>query len=95
MSIFVSQFSDGTKKNNLQHRQTYYSRTQANFFKAYAKQIEFVNRLNTLMNGIEKRKLIKVTEEVKNCNKAFQKYLNERRIVHIKIEDVIAFEETY
>jgi hypothetical protein len=47
------------------------------------------------MNGIEKRKLIKVTEEVKNCNKAFQKYLNERRIVHIKIEDVIAFEETY
>ena len=92
MSISVSQFADGAKKTNIQHRQTYYSKTQTNFFKAYARQIEFVNRLNTLMNGIEKRKLIKVTDEVKTCNKAFRKYLNERRIVHIKIEDVIAFE---
>ncbi len=47
------------------------------------------------MSGIEKRKLTKVTEDVKTSNQAFRKYLNERRIVHIKIEDVIAFEESY
>jgi hypothetical protein len=47
------------------------------------------------MSSIEKRKISKVTEEVKVCNKAFRKYLNERRIVHIKIEDAITFEEMY
>jgi hypothetical protein len=92
MALSLSQSSDVPKKNTLQHRQTYYSKTQSSFFKAYAKQIEFVNRFNTLMTGIEKRKLIKATEEVKTCNQSFRKYLNERRIVHIKIEDVIAFE---
>ncbi len=39
MAFSLNNSSDTNKKNTLQHRQTYYSKTQANFFKAYAKQI--------------------------------------------------------
>lgn len=70
---------------------TYYSKTQANFFKAYGQQNEFISKLNDLLNAVDKRKVVKLIEEVKIGNLSFKKYLHQKKIIHLKIEDVIAF----
>ena len=69
----------------------YFSRTQECYLKKYSNHTNYISQLADLMSKSNKKKLLTMTEEVKQVNNVFKKYCEKRNITRLKIDDVVEF----
>jgi hypothetical protein len=69
----------------------YFSRTQDCYLKKYAAHTDYITELGELMGKVNKKKIMKIIEEVKQTNNVFRKYLEKKDISRLRIEDIQEF----